>query len=320
MKMHKVTFLASGISGISLVVCLLAILMIYNDVQKAWNHLDSEISTFRITTDDLWKDIMQLGWKKRFRRQHGDTNEYDSGNRDKSTVISFQPETTTMGNHDGARFDQYESLTGIAIGPKCRIDNNCPAGLPGPKGVPGHKGEDGLPGEDGKPGADAMDVEKSQTMAGCFRCPAGPQGAPGALGRPGPRGLSGNKGRAGLPGRNGRTGLPGEPGPPGRRGADGPAGPHGMKGKNAEHPVGLPGLKGEPGVPGPRGPPGVNGRNAPPGVTGPPGPPGNPGPEGPQGTIGPTGEVGLPGPPGKDAEYCPCPKRQESANGYSKQK
>ncbi|KAL3986010.1 Collagen triple helix repeat (20 copies) family protein [Acanthocheilonema viteae] len=321
MKVHKVTFLASGISGVSLIACLLAILMIYNDVQKTWIHLDSEISTFRVTTDNLWKDIMQLARKKRFRRQYNEANKYDGDGRNNSTTILFQPETTTTKIDKSIRSEQYESLkTEVASASKCRIDNDCPAGPPGPKGPPGNKGEDGLPGEDGKLGVDGMDVEQIQTTTGCFRCPVGPQGAPGALGRPGPRGLSGNRGRAGLPGRDGNPGLPGEPGPPGPRGADGSPGPLGVKGKNAEHSIGRPGLKGKPGVPGPRGPPGINGRNAAPGVTGPPGPPGNPGPQGPQGTDGPTGEVGPPGPPGKDAEYCPCPERRESTNGHAKRK
>ncbi|EFO20891.1 nematode cuticle collagen domain-containing protein [Loa loa] len=319
MKVHKVTFIASAISGVSLMACLLAILMIYSDIQRTWNQLNSEISTFRTTTDDLWKDMMQLARKKRFRRQYDSKSEGHGGTRNDSS--SFQPEITTNGNDDSTRPDQYENLKTETVGaPKCRIDNNCPAGPPGPKGPPGHKGEDGIPGEDGKPGADGMDVEQNKTTTGCFRCPVGPQGAPGALGRPGPRGLSGNKGRAGLPGRNGNPGPPGEPGPPGRRGADGPAGPVGEKGENAEHLVGRPGLKGEPGLPGPRGPPGVNGRNAPSGTTGPPGPPGNPGPAGPQGADGPSGEVGPPGPPGKDAEYCPCPKREEDVDGYAKWK
>uniref|UniRef100_A0A0R3RXT7 Col_cuticle_N domain-containing protein n=1 Tax=Elaeophora elaphi TaxID=1147741 RepID=A0A0R3RXT7_9BILA len=289
MQVHKVTFLASGISGVSLVASLFAILMIYSDVQKTWNQLDSEISTFRATTDDLWKDIIQLSRKKRFRRQYDGTNGYDSGRRNNSTDVSLQPETATTGNN-GTGSDQYDSdlhdnmktevagtsspapsvfeksnllgsskdndgTCGILLA-ECRVDNGCPAGPPGPKGPPGHKGEDGLPGEDGKAGVDGIDLKQSQITAGCFRCPAGPQGAPGALGRPGLRGLSGNKGRAGIPGRNGNSGLPGEPGPPGAPGANGPPGPPGVKGENAERLIGRRGLKGEPGVPGPRGPPG----------------------------------------------------------------
>ncbi|KAM3716572.1 Cuticle collagen sqt-1 [Dirofilaria immitis] len=340
MKVHKVTFLASAISGISLVACLLIVLIIYIDVQKTWNQLDSEISTFRATTNDLWKDMMQLARKKRFRRQYVDKNKSDNGSKNGSVAVSFQSKATTSGYNDNAWSDQYESETANSPSPvssspgssnlfgpsgndaicECRIDNKCPAGPPGSKGPPGHRGEDGLPGKDGKPGVDGIDVEQNKTTTGCFRCPVGPQGPPGALGRPGPRGLSGNKGRAGLPGRNGSPGLPGESGLPGPRGPAGPPGPSGVEGENAEHPIGRPGLKGEPGPPGPRGPPGANGRPAAFGIVGPLGPPGNRGIKGPQGADGPRGEAGSPGLPGKDAEYCPCPERQESTNGYMKQK
>ncbi|VDM14278.1 unnamed protein product, partial [Wuchereria bancrofti] len=205
MKVHQVTLIASTVSGVSLVACLLAILMIYSDVQKTWNQLDSEISTFRATTDDLWKDMMQLARKKRFRRQYDDKNEGDGGTRNDSTTVSFQFETTTNENYGSTRSYQYESLqteatsaaspttpTPSGSGNRCRIDSKCPPGPPGPKGPPGHKGEDGMPGMDGKPGADGMDIKQSKTTTGCFRCPAGPQGVPGALGRPGPRGLSGS--------------------------------------------------------------------------------------------------------------------------------
>uniref|UniRef100_A0A915PX65 Nematode cuticle collagen N-terminal domain-containing protein n=1 Tax=Setaria digitata TaxID=48799 RepID=A0A915PX65_9BILA len=348
MKIHKATFLASSVSGISLIACLIAILMIYNDVQKIWNQLDSEINIFRVTTNDLWNDMMEIARKKRFRRQYsGDKSENDNiDNQNDAVTVPFQYLSTTInGSYDNVSVEQkittIEVKSGSTTGPmlsqvgasnlqnpvenddsacECNAHNTCPPGPPGPKGLPGHKGEDGLPGEDGKPGADAMDVGENKNVSGCFKCPMGPQGPPGALGRPGPRGLSGSKGQSGLPGRNGNPGPPGEPGPPGQRGADGPVGPPGEKGQDAEHPVGRPGLKGEPGVQGPRGPPGINGRSAPPGAMGPPGPPGNPGQPGLQGPDGPMGEAGPSGPPGKDAEYCPCPERQESADSYNTKK
>ncbi|KAH7699506.1 nematode cuticle collagen domain-containing protein, partial [Aphelenchoides avenae] len=69
MKVHTATFLASSISGLSLLACLIVISNIYSDVQSIWNELDMEIGTFRSTTDDLWRDMMRLGSTKRFRRQ-----------------------------------------------------------------------------------------------------------------------------------------------------------------------------------------------------------------------------------------------------------
>ncbi|VDO18144.1 unnamed protein product [Brugia timori] len=110
MKVHQVTLIASTISGVSLVACLFAILMIYSDVQKTWNQLDSEISTFRATTDDLWKDMIQLARKKRFRRQYDDKSEGDDSTRNGSATVSYQFETTTNGNDGSIRSHQHESL------------------------------------------------------------------------------------------------------------------------------------------------------------------------------------------------------------------
>lgn len=53
---------------------------------------------------------MQLSRKKRFRRQYGETDEYDGGRKNDSTTISFQPETGTTGYDGVTHSDQYESL------------------------------------------------------------------------------------------------------------------------------------------------------------------------------------------------------------------
>lgn len=72
MKVHTATFLASSISGISLIACLALIANIYSDVQQIWQELDQEISAFRSETDDLWRDMIKLGQAKgRARRQAG---------------------------------------------------------------------------------------------------------------------------------------------------------------------------------------------------------------------------------------------------------
>lgn len=68
MKVHTATFLASSISGISLIACLVLIANIYSDVQQIWQELDMQISVFRAETDDLWRDMMKLGQKARLRR------------------------------------------------------------------------------------------------------------------------------------------------------------------------------------------------------------------------------------------------------------
>ena len=70
MKVHTATFLASSISGLSLIACLIFIANIYNEVSECWRELDQEIGVFRQDTDSLWSDIIQLGQTKgRARRQ-----------------------------------------------------------------------------------------------------------------------------------------------------------------------------------------------------------------------------------------------------------
>ena len=47
MKVHTATFIASSVSGLTLLTSLVLIASIYNDVQQAWLELDQEISVFR---------------------------------------------------------------------------------------------------------------------------------------------------------------------------------------------------------------------------------------------------------------------------------
>lgn len=48
MKVQTATFVASSISGLSLIACLFIIGNIYSDVQSIWNELDNEIGQFRV--------------------------------------------------------------------------------------------------------------------------------------------------------------------------------------------------------------------------------------------------------------------------------
>jgi hypothetical protein len=48
MMVYTATFIASSVSGLCLVGCLLLIASIYNDVQRAWLELDQEIGVFRV--------------------------------------------------------------------------------------------------------------------------------------------------------------------------------------------------------------------------------------------------------------------------------
>lgn len=50
MKVHTATFVASALSGLVLVLSLLAIGCIYNNVHNIWNELDKEMDEFRVIT------------------------------------------------------------------------------------------------------------------------------------------------------------------------------------------------------------------------------------------------------------------------------
>ncbi|VDM60805.1 unnamed protein product [Angiostrongylus costaricensis] len=192
----------------------------------------------------------------------------------------------------------------------CNLENTCPAGPPGPKGVPGFEGPDGIPGIPGIDGKDAEDAKAlTQQYDGCFNCPQGPPGLPGPTGKPGARGMRGARGQAAMPGRDGQPGFPGTLGGVGAPGPVGEEGPQGEPGEDVEHQIGLPGAKGEQGPPGEPGDQGLQGDTGAPGQPGPTGVRGPQGEKGDDGAFGPAGEPGEEGEPGKDAEYCPCPKR-----------
>ncbi|KAK0408844.1 hypothetical protein QR680_004197 [Steinernema hermaphroditum] len=74
MKVHSATFVASAVSGIALVVCLVGVLSIYSEVHSVWQEFDAEIDSFRSATDDMWRDMVKLGKQGgRVRRQSYDS-------------------------------------------------------------------------------------------------------------------------------------------------------------------------------------------------------------------------------------------------------
>lgn len=77
MKVYTATFLASSVSGISLIACLVLIANICSDVQQIWEELDQQIAGFRAETDDLWTDMIKLG--KRGARARRDAYEEAKG-------------------------------------------------------------------------------------------------------------------------------------------------------------------------------------------------------------------------------------------------
>ncbi|KAI6181315.1 hypothetical protein M3Y98_00816100 [Aphelenchoides besseyi] len=298
MKLHTAIFFASTISGLSIFVCLFAIVNIYNDVQSIWTELDNEIGTFRSTTDDLWDDMMRLGnGKKRNRREAYEVKPSSENYENQPQGPSVQNGSPAPHKASPPSIPPSLASGSESGGCNCQIENNkCPSG------VNGNPGLDGLDGINGVPGKDSEDITpETQDTGTCFNCPAGPIGAPGAVGRPGPRGLVGQAGQAGQAGRDGQPGHTGESGLPGPpvsfkstvqslirfvcRGKVGPQGLQGQKGNDAQHLIGRPGLKGEKGDAGPIGPIGVEGKEGPAGPQGPQGPKGSQGEHGPSGAL-----------------------------------
>uniref|UniRef100_A0A183C762 GPI ethanolamine phosphate transferase 1 n=1 Tax=Globodera pallida TaxID=36090 RepID=A0A183C762_GLOPA len=330
MKVHTATFLASSVSGISLLACLVLIANIYNDVQQIWQELDQQIVVFRAETDDLWRDMMKLGQKARVRRGAAG---YEGGSAGVNAGPSVSAGPHAPSNSRGPSHANGGASPGVppggvappsvppsiqtgapgAAGCNCQTGsaNRCPAGPPGPPGVPGKPGKEGIDGIPGQGGKDALDVTPEVPQFGCFNCPSGPQGQVGPIGRPGPKGHGGAKGQPGHSGRDGNPGPAGEPGPPGPVGPLGTPGLQGEKGRDSEHQIGRQGPRGARGPTGALGPPGESGLSAPPGVPGSGGEQGGPGPVGVPGGPGAAGEEGAAGRPGPDAEYCPCPQRSE---------
>ncbi|VDM65782.1 unnamed protein product [Strongylus vulgaris] len=290
MKVYTVTFIASSLSGVVLICCLLSIAQIYNNVQDFWEELDDEMSVIR-----MWRDLVHIGATRRRREAY---------------VQSSSSGGIGAPAHGLAQAPSGPSPNSAGCQCKSAADNRCHHGPTGPKGLPGAPGPNGIPGVDGKPGVDAVDVSPEPQDTGiCFYCPPGPPGAPGPIGRPGVRGMKGADGTLGRPGHDGNPGHPGEMGAGGPQGRPGPDGRPGEKGADGRKPIGRPGPKGQRGPQGDPGPQGYPGQNAPPGAPGPIGPPGAGGAAGPRGVDGPPGPEGGNGRPGRDAEYCHCPNR-----------
>uniref|UniRef100_A0A914CIU3 Nematode cuticle collagen N-terminal domain-containing protein n=1 Tax=Acrobeloides nanus TaxID=290746 RepID=A0A914CIU3_9BILA len=326
MTVGKATAGAIAISGTTLVVCLVAISVIYSEVQSIWTELDSEMDGFKLLTDDLWKEMVMLGAgtpSNRQRRQSyggysassgtpsaSSSGGYGGGSSGPSSglhpggpsTVGQQPQITPQGGSSGGCPNAGAGCC------RCEAENKCLSGPQGPPGEPGLDGLSGLPGKDGIPGVDAENI-RNQPANGCFQCPAGPTGPPGTPGRPGLRGMHGPKGLPGSPGRDGFPGSPGEMGPPGAAGSDGEPGTHGEKGRDAEQPSPRKGPRGPPGPSGGEGPAGDHGKDGPIGKPGPKGEPGAPGQQGIPGQDGEEGCEGEAGKTGADANYCPCPKR-----------
>uniref|UniRef100_A0A914X8J3 Nematode cuticle collagen N-terminal domain-containing protein n=1 Tax=Plectus sambesii TaxID=2011161 RepID=A0A914X8J3_9BILA len=322
MQVHKATVCASVLSILAIAGCLVAVPMIYNEVQSIWDEIDTEMNHFKLLADDMWKDMVLLGGGNpavRARRQVYSAWPPIPASNPSVGVVGAQPSQGGPGNPPGIAPPENAAPEEAGGSCNCNKDNKCPAGPAGPPGPKGENGNDGLPGVDGGPGVDCEDIlmEHQQTDK-CFTCPQGAMGPPGSPGRSGLRGMRGARGGNGMSGRDGQPGSPGEMGPPGPPGRDGPSGQAGKAGADGSAAFGRKGRKGNRG---PRGPAGDKGEPGKDGGVGPVGPPGQDGAVGFAGIPGPQGnpgETGRDGEPGKDAEYCPCPRRSPNGEYISK--
>jgi hypothetical protein len=87
MKVQTGCLIASCVSGISLLGCLLLIANIASEVQQFWLELDQEIGVLRVETDDLWHDILSLSKSRRRRQAAG----YEGGQQSGGAAPASNP-------------------------------------------------------------------------------------------------------------------------------------------------------------------------------------------------------------------------------------
>ncbi|VDK17723.1 unnamed protein product, partial [Anisakis simplex] len=319
MKVYTATFIASSLSGIALVLSLLAISQLCQDVNSIWNELDREMMTFRDVTNDLWADIMKLGKQSgRARRQAGNNGKDEkvkAGLKSKGEVVA-ESSNGTDDRQETARSADVSGSTTSSDANKC-VGKHCSkqpikgcvgsacASFNQASGV-GGLGRDEAPGTPydtqapaGPPAGNGCNCQIKNN-----KCPAGPPGPKGASGPPGSNAPPGIDGVAGKGSEDITLDLQATPacyycpaGPVGPPGAMGRSGPRGMQGANGM--LGHRGMDGQPGFPGDRGDSGQEGLK---GVTGSPGAKGFDGRK-PMGGPGPKGKTGPPGNAGEQGDY-----------------
>ncbi|MFH4980852.1 hypothetical protein AB6A40_007561 [Gnathostoma spinigerum] len=321
MKVVNVTWCAAGFSGIVLAISLAIMMFICREVQNIWAELDADMMQFRGVTNDLWRDMMKLGYpiglkrdrqavfsiRKIVKKQAGYDTETDEVSEDiltDSSVRPVRPSAASSPTNNGyASRETQETFV-----------DPCPDDL-----CPRKKVYNPSAFVDGAR-QPAINPSSSQSTCNCNSensCPPGPAGPKGKDGYPGENGLDGLDGTPGVDYGRVKMNRPMEKMcfhcPPGLRGPQGPKGkegPRGMMGMNGQ--CGRPGMDGNPGSPGAMGAIGKQGNIGLPGAVGvkaedivrmvgqrgPKGPLGPIGPEGPSGDKGESGDRGAPGPSG----------------------
>ncbi|VDM93302.1 unnamed protein product [Onchocerca ochengi] len=337
MSVENATLGTIVFSGATLLICLLAIGAIHKDVTSIWAELDSEIDSFKVKTDDLWKEMIGLGAgtpSNRLRRQNS-YNSYDktkNSNSGYDSGSSSSYDSSSSGN-GGSGYDSssntgnggYDSGgTNYGDVPPTVVNEqyNNPYNV-NPKEVAPSKINKERGSFEAETYSQGFVPSSARTTGVSDNTHVKPPGtgisispSHGSAGQPGQqfRPISGSFIPPGFP----KSGLcvcslentcpPGPPGPKGEKGVDGEngiPGKDGMDGIDAEDiqqegPSGCFNCpEGPPGPPGPPGRPGIRGQRGPKGAPGFPGRDGNPGPPG---DIGPPGPPGLDGKPGEPGE------------------
>uniref|UniRef100_A0A915PXN8 Nematode cuticle collagen N-terminal domain-containing protein n=1 Tax=Setaria digitata TaxID=48799 RepID=A0A915PXN8_9BILA len=339
MSVENATLGAIVFSGATLLVCLLAIAAIHKDVASIWAELDSEIVSFKVKTDDLWKEMIGLGAgtpSNRLRRQTSygirEKNEKGSSSYENlSTDATKASYDSSSGGNSGNSYDasSSDSRSSYASGganygdvPPTVISEqyNNPYSLSSQEVTPdsgNYNQRQHISKTEIHPKSSAASGSTTSADDNSHVKPPGTGtfSSPGSAGQPGQSPpVSGSFIPPGFP-KSGwcvcsleNTCPPGPPGPKGEKGIDGEDGIPGKDGKDGidaediqqEGPSGCFNCpEGPPGPPGPPGRPGIRGQRGPKGTPGFPGRDGNPGPPGDIGPPGPPGPDGKPGEPGE---------------------
>uniref|UniRef100_A0A1I7S6S1 Col_cuticle_N domain-containing protein n=1 Tax=Bursaphelenchus xylophilus TaxID=6326 RepID=A0A1I7S6S1_BURXY len=61
MGVQTATIFTLTFSGATLLLAIIGAMLIYRDIQDVWMELDLEIDRFKLQTDDLWLEMVQMG-------------------------------------------------------------------------------------------------------------------------------------------------------------------------------------------------------------------------------------------------------------------
>ncbi|KAL1228444.1 Cuticle collagen dpy-5 [Trichinella pseudospiralis] len=295
---------------------------IFGDI---WLEIDEEMKEFRVTSDQIWKELMHLSLPRSRRNAYAgsiaqssapgyvpvanilvpsygtvmdleDSNNWPSTNY-QSTVNKVEIPASSSGLYGKPAQREFSSNSKIEVTEAYSIASNSRDEFEAESSLGEHDKDatvgngslfTDLASNEGSGGIDQLLREDEETSAHFTKpsCKCSQTMASRCpAGPPGPPGMPG------IPGENGEPGKPGLPGKDGRVVVYEPEAQPCLKCPAEPGPPGPPGIQGPQGLSGSPGNPGMHGRN---------GSPGKPGDMGPPGTPGPKGKVGVKGPSGMD--------------------